>query len=50
MDVNTVNVLYELCGIATGAFGTLMFLWIVEPKKFKELIKAIRTFKKKPPE
>jgi hypothetical protein len=50
MDADIINVLYELCGIATGVFGTLLFLRIVEPTKFKEMMKAIRTFKKKPPE
>lgn len=42
MDAN----IWVLFGMLLGAIGTLGSLWILHPKKFKELMRAIKTPKK----
>jgi len=37
MDADILNLLFGLFGMALGTIGTLMSLWILNPKKFKEL-------------
>jgi hypothetical protein len=44
--ISISDILLVLLPMALGASATLIGLWELEPKKFMELIKAIRTFKK----
>ncbi len=46
MEIDLLNLFNALLGMALGVIGTLGVLWTLEPEKFKELMKAIKTPKK----